>query len=179
MHRVAIVVVACLLLPAGAGEKKPPAPSFDPKSADKTLDWVVSLQMPIRQAVIDMNGLAQKDRHEKLALELKKLWGRSVDWTMPVSQINSSGLSFFMSKKFERVNCIMAVMQVRPGPFKMESRPFEVTGDDWVLKLKPGDPVRVRGKIGLAAPAQFPPWQVEISLMNPKVSPVPKDKGGK
>jgi hypothetical protein len=176
MRRLFCVPIVILLALAFAHAGEPPTKGFDSKSPKATLEWIAALYDSALSEG-NGNELVQETKLKELDGVIKGLVGKEVDWVFPAARITKDGISLrqltVRGKEPEagvlgiprgaaRMFTLGAAAPKEtekkkerkglngPGTVKTAetyNRPFPVDLDDWVFKLKAGDPVRLEGKI--------------------------------
>jgi hypothetical protein len=165
-----IMVGLCgwLCLTAVSGESR----TFDPKSAPKTAAWIIALWQPIHQAIDNKNEAAQVAHEKKMDAALMGARGAAIDWTIPVKEIRAAGLGFEVVLPGDKTPHVMTVCT--RDQFNINDKIFAIEPHDWVLALKPGDPVRIEGKVIHVHRVQGAPWRVAVAIGDYRLSPVNK-----
>ena len=187
----------------GAAGKAAPQ-GFDPASAQKTLEWTIGLWQPMLSAARDRNELAKAAHGKKMDAVLAGLVGKDVDWTFAVERVNrygvllrglrapgpqqkstpgglpetrgDFGLSVGAVAKAEKPRKKGLINPGTVEPVDDFPRPFPVPADEWVLSLKAGDAVRVRGKVAqVRRTVAGLTLVVGVVISDARLTPVPKE----
>jgi hypothetical protein len=162
-----------LVLSAWAGEKA----SFDPKSAEKTLLWTAALWQPILDATKNANGVAEKFYEKEFDATVFKEVGKTIDWVMPVEQIVAQGLLLRLKRQDgPRYILDLTASNGQEKNGASSGKVIPVPEQEWVLKLRPGDQVRVTGTltwIKRHGRTALGPTTIFV-ISDPKVMPVGK-----
>jgi hypothetical protein len=112
------------------------AGAFDGKDLKKTGLWSQALWLPVTNAFLERNEIAEKSATLMAEKEFTKAKGQSVDWLVELTGITNDGLSV---KAADGTSIGLRA----PG----EVRIFPIPKGKWVLAAKAGDMLRVKGTI--------------------------------
>lgn len=179
----------------GAAEKGgKPAPEldrtsrFNPLDPGASLKWFKDRAIAIQNAADNGNELAAKVLTERTRKEV--LDHKEVEWLVPVSRIGLDGITLGGPSEIDHEKRLEYSIRLARRPAKdlhavpddefqkLEKLPTPTA--DWVLGLKKGDVVRVKGKVTdsvLRVDQKFPTGTLWISLDNIEIQPANQPKG--
>lgn len=160
------LILLCVTLPLSAQDKR----GFDPKSFQRTWEWSLEMWPALQDAATARNELAMIAAEKKIVDAVLAFKGKQVEWDCPAIQISREGI---MIRKTTKLNGEEVWMYVSPKLEKAGGDYFAVAPEDWVLKLRAGDLVRMTATVTDASvPSRGTTKTLRVTLSGYKLSPV-------
>ncbi len=172
------------------GPKQDPGATFNPVDSQASLQWFRQRAVAIQNAGDNGNELAAKVLSERTTKEVRD--AREVDWLVPVSHIGPDEITLGGPSEIDNERRLEYSIRLTRRPAqdlptvpedqlrKLEGMP--TPRGDWVLALKKGDLVRVKGKVAdglLRVDQKLPVGILWVSLEGIEITPAEGRPGGR
>jgi hypothetical protein len=149
-----LLILAIALPGCGGNADNPPEQvaekplAFDPSDPNRSLRWMSSLTK--EEMSIQGNALARQAAIDKRNQAIRELHGKKVEWPLEVGMVSKTarGASIHPARtKIRDMPYRLVVAQDRRIDLTAEDNGLPVEPEPWVLRLRPGDVITVKGTI--------------------------------